>query len=98
MAGPDSSDALNRGDDRDLVEVLAAIEHERWSHWQRYLHSQCEPGPDGSLVIPARLVSRWTQQMSTAYADLSEAEKDSDREQVRQTLPIIAAALTERGR
>ena len=78
---------------RDLVEVLAAAEHERWSHWQRYLHAQCDLGPDGSLTIPADLVRRWTSQMNTTYADLSEKEKLSDREQVHRYLPIIAAAL-----
>ena len=34
---------------------------------------------------------------STRYADLSEAEKESDREQVRRYLPLIAAAFAERG-
>jgi len=76
-----------------LLEELAAVEHERWSHWQRYLHSRCVPGPDGSLTIPAALVSRWSAQMSTDYADLTEAEKNSDREQVLRYLPVIGSAL-----
>lgn len=76
-----------------LVEELAYAEHERWSHWQRYLHEQCIPGADGSLTIPAHLVRRWTTQMNTPYTQLSEKEKDSDREQVNRYLPIIAAAL-----
>lgn len=76
-----------------LLETLAALEHERWSHWQRYLHSQCQSKDDGSLTIPAELVSRWTEQMSRPYVELSEDEKESDREQVRRYLPTIAAAL-----
>lgn len=76
-----------------LIEELAAIEHERWSHWQRYMHAQCESGPDGSLTIPAELVRRWTTQMNTPYAELSEEEKESDREQIHRYLPTIAAAL-----
>jgi hypothetical protein len=76
-----------------LVETLAAFEHERWSHWQRYLHSKCQPADDGSLVIPAEFVSRWEQQMSTPYAALSDDEKESDREQVRHVLPVISAAF-----
>jgi len=76
-----------------VVERLAALEHERWSHWQRYMHSKGERRSDGSLVVPAELVLRWEEQMATSYAALSESEKESDREQVRRYLPLIATAL-----
>lgn len=79
----------------EFTEELAALEHERWAHWQRYLHEQCEQGPDGSLMIPADQVVRWTRQMSTPYAQLPEPEKDSDRELVRHYLPVIAKAVRE---
>lgn len=83
------ADALQLGEshralDAGELERLAAIEHERWAHWQKYLHQQCKRLADGSLVIPAELVVRWTRQIETAYADLSEVEKESDREQVRR--------------
>ena len=77
----------------ELLETLAAIEHERWAHWQRYMHSQCRPAADGALIIPPELVVRWTEQLSTPYAELPEPEKESDREQVRRYLPAIEAAL-----
>lgn len=76
-----------------LMEHLASIEHERWSHWQRYMHSKCEPGADGSLIIPAELVARWTLQMSTEYEELPAEQRESDREQVRRYLPVIDRAL-----
>lgn len=76
-----------------LVEELAAIEHERWAHWQAYLHSRCQVAEDGSLIIPADLVARWTAQVETEYRDLSEQEKDSDREQVRRYLPRLLTAV-----
>ena len=78
-----------------LIEALAAVEHERWSHWQRYLHGQCERRDDGALVIPPTLAQRWSEQMSTPYDALSDQEKESDREQVQRYLPIIAAALRD---
>lgn len=79
-----------------LIEDLAAIEHDRWSHWQRFMHSKGKRLPDGSLVLPAELVGRWDTQIATAYADLSETEKEGDREQVRRYLPLIIGGLVER--
>jgi hypothetical protein len=76
------------------VELLAAIEHERWASWQRYLHDHCQRLEDGSLVIPPELALRWEAQIETPYADLSEHEKDSDREQVHRYLPTIIDTLT----
>jgi hypothetical protein len=76
-----------------LLEALAEIEHERWSHWQRYMHSKCEHKRDGSLVIPFELVSQWERQITAPYQDLSESEKNSDRDQVRRYLPTILKAL-----
>jgi hypothetical protein len=72
---------------------LAAVEHERWSHWQRYLHDQCAHAEDGSLIIPRELAERWTRQATTDYIDLSETEKSSDREQVREYLRVLARHL-----
>jgi len=73
----------------ELLEPLAAIEHERWAHWQSYLHSKCSKNEDGSLTIPRELVERWEQQLNTPYHKLSQKEKDSDREQVRRYLNFI---------
>lgn len=79
-----------------LVEELASIEHERWAHWQQYLHEKGVRQPDGSLILPAELVIRWEFQMTTPYAELSEAEKQSDREQVHRYLPLIVAEIRKR--
>lgn len=77
----------------ELVETLAAIEHKRWSHWQRYMHENCERRADGSLVIPSELAQHWERQSDTQYESLTEKEKASDRDQVRRYLPLIARAL-----
>lgn len=79
-----------------LTDQLAAIEHERWSYWQRYVHSKGVRQLDGSLLLPPDLVARWEKQIETKYIDLSETEKDSDREQVRKYLPLIVSALSDR--
>lgn len=76
-----------------LLERLASIEHERWSHWQRYVHDQGERSSNGGLVLSKDLIERWERQIATDYADLSDQEKESDREQVRRYLEVIKAAL-----
>lgn len=78
-----------------IFEQLALIEHDRWSHWQRYMHSKSIRQTDGSLLIPADLVERWERQMTTDYADLTDKEKDGDREQVQKYLPLILKTLTK---
>ncbi len=79
----------------ELFEQLAAIEHERWAHWQKYMHSKCSKVISaggiltGGLRIPPELVEQWERQIATPYADLSEKEKDSDREQVRMYWDLV---------
>jgi hypothetical protein len=72
-----------------LLEQLADYAHASWSHWMHYLFSRSSNLPDGSVVIPAELVARWQRQMETPYQELSEQEKESDRNQARQILPLL---------
>lgn len=83
--------------EEELIEQLADKEHASWARWMQYLFSKCQvltlvEGEkiiaDGFL-IPYSLVERWSGQVETAYVDLSEAEKESDRKEVREILPII---------
>lgn len=74
---------------KELIEKLAAIEHERWAHWQSYLHSKCKENSDGSLTIPKELVDKWNKQIETSYYELTEKERGSDREQVMKYLEYV---------
>ena len=78
-----------------LLEDLAAIEHERWAHWQRFMHDQGVRNSDGSLTLPAELVAKWDRLIATPYEALTDAERESDREQVKRYLPTVAQALDE---
>ena len=80
-----------------VMEELAGIEHERWAHWQSYMHSKGARQADGSLLLSADLVAQWETQIATVYEALSEKEKESDREQVRKYLPTIVTALVNPG-
>lgn len=74
-----------------LKEELAAIEHERWSDWQRYCHSKmtnlsCSPL---YMSLPMKDYDHWRRQIATPYAELTEAEKQSDRNQVDRYWHLI---------
>lgn len=73
----------------DVREQLAAMQHEIWTHWMRYQFSCCIENADGSLTIPAEYVERWRRQMETAYSQLPESERESDREQADKILKIL---------
>lgn len=76
-----------------LRQKLAAIEHERWSDWQRWMHSKCVTHSDGSLTIPREFVERWERQIATPYDQLSESEQRSDMDQVDRYWSLILAFL-----
>jgi hypoxanthine-guanine phosphoribosyltransferase len=58
------------------------------------LHGKGAVQPHGSLLFPAQLVKHRESQIETDYAHLTNQEKESDREQVRKYLPVIATALS----
>lgn len=72
-----------------LREYLAAIQHEIWINWMKYLFSVCMPKEDGSYTIPAEKVKHWKRQINTPYQNLTEKEKESDREQADKILNIL---------
>lgn len=73
----------------DLFEKLSSLEHSQWSRWMEYLFSKSQSNCNGSVTIPKELVDRWTRQMNTDYSDLSEKEKESDRDQAKHVMYIL---------
>lgn len=67
-----------------IAEKMADKQHQIWAHWMKYFFSKCTTDIDGNIVVPKELVERWTRQMNTEYENLSESEKDSDRNIVKQ--------------
>lgn len=87
--------------EEDFVEKGADLEHTRWSKWQEYFFSKCKTGrideddKEVVLVLPRSLYDRWWLQINTLYSELSEAEKESDRREVRQYLPLIQEVISQ---
>jgi hypothetical protein len=57
-------------DASSLRERLAALEHEQWAHWTRHMMSNST----------SENLARWADQARTPYAQLTESDKDKDRE------------------
>lgn len=83
------------GEDK-FREALAALCHEQWSGWMKYLFSKCKNAsgmymqagtPDA--IIPGSFVERWTRQLSTPYDELPEGEKESDRKEADKFLALM---------
>ena len=79
------------------VEPLADLVHEQWSGWMRYLFSKCREFTNASgeqeVAIPQWAVLRWRRQMQTAYNDLPEDEKASDRTEAHKFIELIGREL-----
>lgn len=73
----------------DIEERLSEYAHKAWSGWINYMFEKSTSNPDGTVTIPIWAVVRWRRQASTAYAHLSEAEKDSDREEAKRMIRIF---------
>jgi hypothetical protein len=76
----------------DCKEELAELSHEIWSHWMKYLFSKCNREIGGSL-IPDSFVEHWKRQIDIKYKDLTEQEKDSDREQADKIIKLLKNIL-----
>jgi hypothetical protein len=61
------------------LELLAAQEHAQWAAWTRYMLSNLTP----------ENIERWRRQCDTQYAELSEREKESDRDWARRALSVL---------
>ena len=79
----------------ELFEKLADIEHQRWAHWQKYLHSRLT-NLNGTLVMSPKYRRHLERLIDTPYSELTEYEKDSDREEVKKYWDLILEALNKK--
>ena len=67
----------------NLLEKLAALEHEQWAHWTKYMLENMTP----------ENIERWKIQIDTPYNKLSDHEQVSDREWALKALEIFKDEL-----
>lgn len=73
--------------EEELKEKLASIEHDRWADWQKWCHKVLRE--NNSFPGKEDILERWDRQIETPYVNLSEKEKQSDRDQVDRYWPLI---------
>jgi len=65
-----------------LRELLANLEHRQWAHWTRYMLDN----------LTDENIARWKRQIATPYDQLTEKEKDSDREWADKVIALLEDA------
>ena len=78
-----------RGWEEEVVEKGAEMEHDRWSGWQKHMFSKGTVDENGVFHLPKEFVDRWFRQIDTPYSELSESEKESDRKETRNYIPLV---------
>lgn len=88
-----------------FVEGGADLEHDRWARWQKYFFSHCQFKPQGEVggmddryvyfALPKDLYEMWVRKIKTPYAELTEQEKESDRKETRNYLPLVSSAVSQ---
>ena len=77
----------------EFIEKGANLEHDRWVRWQKWCHrilrENC-PSPELEKVL-----ERWDRQIATPYSELSEQEKESDRKETRNYVPLLKSYQSE---
>jgi len=70
--------AIERSKEVD-IEALAECEHIQWSHWIKYFLDNITP----------KNIAKWRKQANTPYSELSEVEKEEDREWAYKVIDLL---------
>lgn len=74
--------------DKELLEMLADLEHRQWAHWIQHQHSLRQ----GTVnYVYAQKWKDWLRKTRTPYQQLSEKEKESDRNWARKVLNVLSS-------
>lgn len=99
------NDIKRNNEIKQIIEIMADVEHSHWASWQKYVFSICknlfyatspispygqsQKASTGEKVIPLEFVKRWQRQIETSYDKLSEQEKDSDRQEAEKIIKAL---------
>ena len=75
--------------EEELRYRLAVYAHEAWSGWMKCMFSKSGNMLSGGVIVPAKLVERWTRQMNTIYDELPANENASDLQEANKMIAIM---------
>lgn len=76
--------------DNELRQKLAAIEHQRWADWQKWLHGRMQD-KGTHYGLERSDYDHWQRQINTPYEELNDIEKLSDLQQVDRYWDLLLA-------
>lgn len=87
---------------KELVEKLADLEHIQWQNWMNHLLNEkatllSKKRNEVVILFSKDDYYRWIDQMKKPYEELSEKEKNSDREYAIKAIHIVWDYLGENG-
>jgi hypothetical protein len=74
-----------------VIEALAEYAHRAWAGWTEWMFEKWDQTHSSGETFQ----TRWKRQIVTSYAELSEVEKDSDRQEARAMIAAIVAATNQ---
>ncbi len=79
----------------ELLEKLAAAEHESWADWMKWLFErgiwEGNKTGQGRFIIDQVPAERWFKLAKTPYEELDEPTKQFDRDEVKRIKPLLDA-------
>lgn len=79
-----------------FVEKGAELEHIRWAKWQNYLHTFLVWNNEIQMwTLPHEKKEWWDSEIRTPYSMLTEKQKESDRKEARQYLPLLSSTVSQ---
>jgi hypothetical protein len=70
----------------ELLERLADLEHQQWSHWEKYRDGRLNTCVDFSGQL-----ANWRRLREKSYQDLTDKEKESDRKLARKIIDELSS-------
>lgn len=80
---------------KKATEILANLEHEQWSHWEEYRAIRLNSLQSLDMKLANDQLINWKRLREQPYSQLTEKEKESDREWARKVQQKIIGILEE---